>query len=136
MKFTHYRNLNRTEKYVTNIKQIKSKFMKNEDLKISYGLGRQFKFDSRCRNKPVIKGTVVASVSCNRDRAIQFSLYPISQNAYPEKAYEEFNNVVLPDIKKWIDEQISKPETAILGVEELIVEWNKKNHLFHNVRFL
>jgi hypothetical protein len=66
---------------------------------ISFGLVRHFEFDSRCLNKPVIEGTVVASVSCNRERTIHISFYPITQNSYPEKAYEEFNNVVFLGVK-------------------------------------
>jgi hypothetical protein len=136
MKFTHYRNLNDTEKYVTNKKQIKSRFMEYEELNVSFGFKRQFEFDSRCPNRPVIEGRVIASATYHRDRTINISFFPIPQNVYLELAYEEFNNIVLPDLKKWIDEQLSKPDTAILGIEELIIEWNGKSHLFHYVRFL
>lgn len=43
---------------------------------------------------------------------------------------KDFNNVILFDIKKWIKAQINKPDTALLGVEELVVEWNRNEHLF------
>lgn len=138
MKITYYRNLNDTEKYVTNKKQLKSQLLNTDELSICFGLTRQFEFDSRCPNakRPFIKGTVIATISYQRDGMKSIYFFPITRNTYPEKAYEEFNNSVLPDIKKWIEEQTKKPDTAILGIEELIIEWNGKNHLLHNMRFL
>lgn len=138
MKITYYRNLNDTEKYATNKKQLKYQLLINNEPSICFGLTRQFEFDSRCpiTNRPIIKGNVIATASYHRDRTIGIYFFPISRNTYPEKAYEEFNNSVLPDIKKWIQDQTTKPDTAILGIEELIIEWNGEKHLLHNVRFL
>jgi hypothetical protein len=138
MKISYYRNLNNTEKYVTNKKQLKYNLLNTDELSICFGLTRQFEFDSRCpnANRPIIKGIVIATASYQRDRTIGIYFFPITRNTYPEKAYKEFNNSILPNIKKWIQEQTTKPDTAILGIEELIIEWNGKNHLLHNVRFL
>lgn len=76
---------------------------------------------------------VVASVAYSRDRSINFSFYPISVLDYPEKAVENFNNVVLFDIREWIKGQMNKPDTALLGYEEMVIEWNGNKHLFHNL---
>ncbi|GIO68173.1 hypothetical protein J21TS3_29940 [Paenibacillus cookii] len=46
------------------------------------------------------------------------------------------NSQILLNIKQWIQEQMNKPDTSISGVEQLIVEWNGKEHLVHKVRFL
>ncbi len=45
---------------------------------------------------------------------------------------ENFNNVVLFDIREWIKGQMNKPDTALLGYEEMVIEWNGNKHLFHN----
>jgi len=136
MRFTYYRNLNKNEKYVTTKKQVKSYLSNDENITVVFGLRRVFELDSRCSNVLNIKGIVVASAYCNRDKTIGVSFFPIPQNVYDEQAYEEFNNAILPQIKKWFEVQVAKPDTAILGVEELIIEWSEKNHLFHSVRFL
>jgi hypothetical protein len=46
------------------------------------------------------------------------------------------NSQILLNIKQWIQAQMNKPDTSISGVEQLIVEWNGKEHLVHKVRFL
>ncbi|QLK09393.1 hypothetical protein BMG_6168 (plasmid) [Priestia megaterium] len=40
------------------------------------------------------------------------------------------------DIQKWMWEQTEKPDTAIVGIEQLIVEWVGNKHLLHYVTFL
>ncbi|MFB7142591.1 hypothetical protein ACFCYN_23570 [Gottfriedia sp. NPDC056225] len=136
MKIAFFRNLNKVETYATNKKQVKLNLPNKEDANVLFGLRRKFEFDTQCSRPPQISGTVVASVTCNRDKDISIYFYPISQNIYPEKAKSQFHNDVLPELKKWIEKQSSKPDTAVLGVEEYIIEWNGKNHLFHQIKFL
>lgn len=121
---------------MTSKKQIKSSLSNFEDIEVTFGLKRAFEIDSDCSKRPVIKGVVVASISCNRDKTIDISFFPISKNTYTEQACEKFSNIVLPDIKRWLEEQVAKLETAIVGVEQLIIEWNGKKHLFHSTKFL
>ncbi|WP_129691685.1 hypothetical protein [Gottfriedia acidiceleris] len=61
------------------------------------------------------------------------SLYPLSKEENLEKAVEDFNNVVALEIKQWIDEQIKKPDTALVSNERLVVEWNGHKNIFHKV---
>ena len=136
LKIVFFRNLNKIETYAANRKQIKLNLPSKEEASVIFGLTRKFEFDNRCARPPQISGTVVASVTCNRDKDIRIYFYPISQTIYPEKAKSQFHNDVLPKLKKWIDHQVSKPETAVLGIEEFIIEWNGKNHLFHQIKFL
>lgn len=136
LKIGFFRNLNKLETYATNRRQIKFYFSREEDIDVFFGLNRKFEFDSRCPRTPQLNGTVVASVSCNRDKKISFNFYPISQDFYPQNANMEFHNEVLPSIKEWIHNQISKPETAVLGVEQCIIEWDRKTHLLHHLKFL
>lgn len=136
MKFTFYRNLNKGEIYVTSKKELKSCLENVTEIDVSFGLTRKFEFDSRCSKKPIVKGTVVASASCQRDKAINLSFFPISQNNYSKEEYEQFQSEVLPILEEWIREQINKTDTAILGIEELVIERNEKKHLFHKTKFL
>ncbi|MGO4887291.1 hypothetical protein ACJ2A9_06015 [Anaerobacillus sp. MEB173] len=136
MKISFYRNLNTLETYATNKRQIKYHFSNDEDIDVFFGLNRKFEFDSRCKRPPELNGTVVASVSCNRDKDICINLYPISQDHYPHIARNEFHNEVLPSIKEWVHNQNIKPETAVVGVEQYIIDWNGKAHIFHQLTFL
>lgn len=136
MKIGFFRNLNKLETYATNKRQMKLYFSSEEDTFVSFGLKRKFEFDSRCPRPPHLNGTVVASVSCSRDKKISIYFYPISQALYPQNATTEFHNQILPSIKEWVHNQTSKPETAVLGVEQCIIEWNGKTHLLHHLKFL
>jgi hypothetical protein len=136
LKIGFFRNLNKFETYATNNRQIKFYFSSGEDLYVCFGLNRKFQFDGRCPRPPQLKGIVVASVSCSREKKININFYPISQDLYPQSANNEFHNEVIPSIKVWIHNQTSKPETAVLGVEEYIIEWNGKTNIFHQLKFL
>jgi len=39
-------------------------------------------------------------------------------------------------IQRWVCEQLEKPDTAIVGTEQLIIEWEGNKHLLHNVTYL
>lgn len=136
MKFGYFRKLNKNERYPTTKKYLKSMFSGLETLEVSFGLYRNFQFDSRLFHKPKIKGNVVASISYRRDRTIDFSLFPLSITEYPEEAADDFNSRTLYVVKQWIEAQINKPDAALLGIEELVVEWYGNEHLFHKTKFL
>lgn len=136
LKIGFYRNLNKLEIYATNRRYIKIYFSNEKDLYVSFGLNRKFEFDSRCSRPPQLTGTVIASVSCDRDKNISINFYPISQDRYPQNARNEFHIEVLPSIKEWVHNQKMKLETAVVGVEEYIFEWNGKTHLSHQLTFL
>jgi len=135
MKFKYFRNLNKNERYSTTKRHLKSVFF-NIEMDVLFGLVRKFEFDSRCPNKPNIVGNVVASISYSRDRTVDFSLYPLLITDYPNSAFDDFNNQILLTIKQWLEGQINKPDTALLGYEELVIEWTENEHLLHKVKFL
>lgn len=136
MRFKYYRNLNQHETYVTTKKQLKNHFSSHTDLDILFGLTRQFEWDSRCLQHPKITGAVVAEALVHRDRTLDLSFFPIARNTYSKVAYEEFNHNLLADVQKWLREQTEKPDTAIVGIEQLVVEWVGNKHLLHYVTFL
>ncbi|MDF2052615.1 hypothetical protein [Priestia megaterium] len=101
-----------------------------------FGLTRQFEWDNRWSRHLETSGIVVAGVSVQRDRKLNFSLFPIERKFYSEAAYEKFNYNILVNIQKWLDEQAGKPDTAIVGIEQLIAEWLGNKHLLRYVTFL
>jgi len=133
---SYYRNLNRHETYVTTKKQLKKYISQLTNVDFSFGLTRYFEWGSRRSHHPKLKGTVVAVVSFYRDKSLNLSFFPIVSNLYPEAAYEEFNYNILQAIQKWVCQQLEKPDTAMVGVEQLVVEWDGNKHLLHSVTFL
>ncbi|MGK7377591.1 hypothetical protein ACSFXN_07090 [Planococcus sp. 1R117A] len=136
MQIRKYREVNPHETYPVTKKQLKHVLSSVQEVTAIYGLSRKFEFDSRQPGKPDINGVIVASASCHRDKTIHFYLFPISKADYPEKANNDFVQFVLPHVKAWMEQQVAKPETAILGIEELIIEWNGEKHTFHYSKFL
>lgn len=136
MKVTFTRNLPRTESYISSKKDVKAFLGHYEMLNVNFGMRRKFKFDSRCSNKPKVEGPVVVSVSINRSREIMVSFYPVSLSDLPVDVVTEFHEKTLQAISKWIDETVGKPETAIVGVEQLIVAIVGTHIKFHQTVFL
>jgi hypothetical protein len=136
MRFMFTRNLPRTESYITSKKNVKAVLGHYEMLTVNFGLRRKFEFDSRCSNKPIIKGPVVVSVSIARSKEILASFYPVAISDLPADAIKVFHETTLQAISKWINGIVRKPETAIVGVEELIVEIEGETIKFHQVKFL
>ncbi len=83
-----------------------------------------------------MRGPVVASLSVSRDRTAILQLFPVRVRDYPPEAAEEFETRVLPGVRAWLGKQLSKPETAVLGCELMIVEWAADQHRSHEIRYL
>ncbi len=63
-------------------------------------------------------------------------LYPIRSDVYLERARSQFEGMVIPYLKNWLLGQLGKPDTAILGYEQIIVTWNGVMHSFLKVKYL
>jgi hypothetical protein len=63
-------------------------------------------------------------------------VYPIRVEHYSDLARSEFRLKVLPDLRNWLSRQLDKPETAVLGHEQVIVTWNGTTHSYATVRYL
>jgi hypothetical protein len=62
-------------------------------------------------------------------------LYPIHGDSYLEQARSQFEESVVPYLKTWLLGQLSKPDTAVLGYEQIIVTWNGATHSFATVKY-
>lgn len=136
MKIKYYRKLNKNETYPVSLKQVKSSSTIVENTIVVFGLNRIYNIDSRCSKRPKIMGKVIASVSCDRSKNIYISFYPVSREAYDSDSFQNFINNAFPIIEEWIHKQIDKPDTSIVGIEELIVDWTKQGILYHKLRYL
>lgn len=99
-------------------------------------LSHHFRFDSRCFEQPMLYGPVVASLSVSRTRSAILQIYPIRIESYPSKARSDFETKVVPSLRTWLSQQVEKPETAVLGHEEMIITWDRTIHRHATVRFL
>jgi hypothetical protein len=130
-------NLPKSERFACSARKLKAAFSDVENLEIYCGvLGKSFAFDSRSKNRPRLQGTLVAQAQINRDLAALLILYAVSTENYPETAANEFCDSILQKIDEWLKVQISRPKTAILGVESLLIEWTGREHKKHLMRFL
>jgi hypothetical protein len=129
--------LPKTRRFSTSKAALKRAFADVDDLSVHMGsLGRVFKFDSRCSHRPVLTGSVVASLSVSRAPTAILQIYPAPASSLGSAARAAFEQQTLPRMRRWLLEQLAKPTTAILGYEELVIEWTGSEFREHTLRFL
>lgn len=136
MRITYYRGLNENEAYLASKKVIRDHFKDIEGMSVVFGLSRGYDIDSRCSTKLTLVKPVLISITYNREKEFLLSLYHISKNDLTKEAAAQFSNVVIPIIKEWINNQTNKPDTAILGVEELVFSWNGSKYSKQELNYL
>jgi len=97
---------------------------------------RSFRFDSRCHPRPRLRGPVVAKLTISRTRESYLILYPCPRLTYSDEALADFRARVAPAMRSWLEAEQAKPETAVLGYESFLAEWDGGSHRTHRVRFL
>ena len=110
-----------------------------DDLVSDIGFGwpqRTFRFDSRCFRRPRLIGPVVAAAHVTRDQTASLRLFPVLRAAYPASAVSDFEQSVVPALRRWLQEHTTRPVTHVLGYETLIVEWLGSSHALHALRYL
>jgi hypothetical protein len=129
--------LPKTERFAASPATVRRELADIDQLSAYLGaLGKTFSFDPRCRKRPKLGGPVVASIQVSRDRTAILQLYPVKVGEYPDEAAAQFAGTVLPYLKTWLTRQLEKPDAAVLGYQEIIVEWFADEHRFHEIRFL
>jgi hypothetical protein len=136
MRITHYRNLNENEAYLATKKEIKEHFKDVEGMSVVFGLKRGYEIDSRCSTKLNLVEPVLISITCDREKELILSLYHILRNKLNKDMTAQFYDVVMPSIKEWINKQVNKPDTAILGVEELVYSWDGGTYSKQELKYL
>ncbi|HNY77684.1 MAG: hypothetical protein RBS72_08715 [Sedimentisphaerales bacterium] len=126
--------LQKTECYACTRRQAKTAFG-NLGLKwigLGYPSRHFLGFDRRTQPRPcLIERSVVCEAAYSPQREGWFSAYAMRKEIYPPEAREEFRDRVLPEMRRWLQKQAAKPDTAILGYEYLLAEWDGATHRFH-----
>jgi len=129
--------LPKTQRFCVSRADLKGAFADIESVRVHMGsLYAKFRFDSRCHQRPRLDGPVVASISVSRDLTAIMQVYGVPIDCYSENAAADFEERILPKMRSWLISQLKKQETAILGCEELIVEWTGSEHREHFLRYL
>jgi len=130
-------NLPKSERFAASAAALRRAFGDIDQLSAYRGsLGKTFSFDSRCSKRPELVGPVVASIQVSRSRTASLQLYPVKVREYSDAAAAHFAEKVLADLRAWLTSQLAKPETSVLGYQQVVVEWVRDGHRFHEVRFL
>jgi hypothetical protein len=136
MKITHI-NLPKTECYPCSRRNVKDVFTAGCLDSASFGwTTKKHEFDDRCHRRPKLKGQIIASVTFNRNRKASIRLFAVKREEYPKEKGRYFIEEVLSRLERWLTKQEAKPETAIVGVEECIVELAWDGYHLHELRYL
>jgi len=128
--------LPKTQRFAARRRIVKSCFSEVESMQVFFGyLLRTFRFDGSCIRRPKLRGPVVASCSLSETGNVTLQFYAVLSDAYTPTCVDEFETVVLPRLRKWVSDRSSRPPTAILGYEMVIVEWTGSEHCQHTLRF-
>ncbi|MED4285331.1 hypothetical protein P4679_25750 [Priestia megaterium] len=136
MRITYYRNLNEDESYIATKKGIKEYFKDVEGMSVVFGLSREYEIDSRCSTKLTLVKPILISISYDREKEFLLSLYHTLKSELTKEAATQFSNVIIPSIKEWINNQTNKPDTAILGVEEIVFSWDGSKYSKQELKYL
>lgn len=124
-----------TETFPCSRRRVKELFGGGELEWVSFGHPiRSFRFDGQVTHRPSLVGPVVASLTINRERVAYLCLYPVRCGSYPQPAKSEFGSEVLPRLHDWLNGKQSRPITAIVGHEKIVVEWTGQSHRYHELR--
>jgi hypothetical protein len=133
--------LNKYEQFACRSKEVKKIFLNEDNLFISFGfLNRNFYFDNKFIKRPYVEGIIMSSFQINKrlnviDSRPILSFYVIRDDRYTDKYIEIFTESILPKMYEWYHKILSKSETSIPGVEELLIEWTGEGFKIHSCIF-
>jgi len=129
--------LPKSELFPCSRRDVKSVFDPDELEWVSFGNPiRTFSFDFYATGVPRLSGPVAISLMMSRVREAHLCVFPVPREGYSEKARAQMVESVLPRFAEWLRAKQSHPDTAVLGHEQIIAEWNGKTHQCHELRFL
>jgi hypothetical protein len=132
--------LPKSQRFACSKRDIKMTFPDNVLGWVSLGFIKSFTFDRRHSPYPKFGGPVVARLSAphrsDGDSTPILCLFPVRVDQYPQSAAEEFKSEILPKMKEWLDCELTRPETAVVGLDEcIVVEWTGDQHRCHQFRW-
>jgi hypothetical protein len=136
VKVATFKKLPPTETYACSALEVQEWAKELADLRIEFGAHKSFRFDPRCNSRPKIQGTIVASLFIDHQLKPALFFYPIPGFKYPESAKNEFLERMDNDLKKWLEDQLSKHETDMVGREMILLELRDDRLAMHRLRYL
>lgn len=136
VKVATFKKLPPTYTYACSVLEVKEWAKEFADLRIEFGAQKSFRFDPRCGSRPKIQGTIIVSlfIDCQLKPAVYF--YPVPTSQYPETARQEFLKHTFNHLKKWLEEEISKHETDMVGRKLVLIELKNAHLEMHRLRYL
>jgi hypothetical protein len=130
--------LPRSQRFACSKRDIKLVFPDDVIGWVSIGFIGSFKLYPHLFPRPKFVGPVIARLSApHRSDGSEpiLCLFPVRVDQYPQGAVDEFKSEIMPKMKRWLDRELTKPETSVLGNSEfLLVEWTGSQHRFHRLR--
>jgi hypothetical protein len=152
-------NLPKTERFACTKRQMKLAFSEACPDAVEFGSYQRYfnasrPWDSkylgqpRPRYKPRVQvtGLVVAALTVRGVRhpllegkppRSSLRFYALPREKYPDESTLDFVEKALPEMRKWLQAQLAKPETTRVGLDEdLLVEWTGGKHVTRAVRYV
>ena len=127
--------LPKVERFACSRKNIKETFGHSILNWVSLGkISKKFEYDHRCTHRPKIRGMIIAALTITRENETYLCMYPIRREHYSDAASEKFKEDVLPSLLAWTKRKLNRSDTACLGYEEIMVEWDDNTHQLHEIR--
>lgn len=136
IKVATFKKIRPNETYACTVPQAQAWAKGLADLRIDFGKQRTFTVDSGALNRPKINGSIVASLSIDRQLKPALAFYPLSVAQFPEKAVRSFQDQVLPEWRQWLEQQLELGDDRVLGAEVLLAEWVGNQMKTHRLRYL
>jgi hypothetical protein len=97
---------------------------------------KSFSFDSAWSHHPKLNGQVVAQLTVPRNPGKAYLIiYPMHRDRFTGLIQEGMKSVVLPRFRDWLNLRKRRPETAVLGYETILADWNGRTFEFHEGRY-
>jgi hypothetical protein len=101
-----------------------------------------FSADECCIKDIILYRNTAGQGNVRRDRTADgdnepiLCLFPVRVDQYPQSAAGEFKSEILPKMKEWLDRELTRSETAVVGLDECFaVEWTGDQHRCHQFRW-
>ena len=131
-----HRRLPDSQVYACSKRDAKAGLAGFDNADVHFGFSTHYEFDSRCSKRPELTGTVVASVTIDRERATNVQLYPVSASEFVEREVRLFVETQLPAIAAWARGALDLPATQVVGHQQLIIESVVDGFRRHEVSFV
>lgn len=130
-----HRKLPDTEVYGCSKKEAKAVFEDVGELEIHFGEQTHFEFHKGVHHPPALAGTVVASMTVDRDGGASLAFYPIRKLDFAEHEHLELVEHELTHVREWLVKETGLPETQVVANRQFVLESVVDGFRHHEVQF-